>query len=74
MRILGFITLCLQVIANLTMKTRLPPKRLAGGMFNFKAFKTPAFSTYCCTAFTAFLGLYTRTLGYTFFNLDIFHS
>ena len=33
---------------------------MAGGLFNLRAFKSAAYSTYCASAFLIFLGLYTR--------------
>ena len=42
-----------------TLKRRLPPVYVSGGLFNLKQFKSPAYSTYTAAAFVAFLGLYT---------------
>ncbi|KAJ2893601.1 Aspyridones efflux protein apdF [Zalerion maritima] len=47
-RVLGFIVLGLVVFANLLIRTRLPPKRGATSMPNFKIFRQPAFT--CITA------------------------
>ncbi|KAJ3565582.1 hypothetical protein NP233_g7544 [Leucocoprinus birnbaumii] len=58
-RIIGFILLFVVGICNLTMKRRLPPVNVKGGLFNLKAFKDPAFSIYCASSFIIFLGLYT---------------
>ena len=41
------------------MKRRLPPRRVAGGLLNLRAFKSAAYSTYCASAFVIFLGVYT---------------
>ena len=60
MRILGFIILGLLTIANLTMRRRLPPKNIAGGIFNIKAFRSPAFTIYCLSVIAGFLGVYSR--------------
>ena len=60
MRIIGFILLCNLGVANLTLKRRLPAKNVAGGLFNFKAFKIPAFTLYCFSVLTGFLGIYSR--------------
>ena len=49
------------------MKRRLPPRRVAGGLFNFRAFKSAAYSTYCASAFVVFLGLYTGEYFFFFF-------
>ncbi|TFY76406.1 hypothetical protein EWM64_g7608 [Hericium alpestre] len=59
MRIIGFILLIFTAIANLTLKRRLPPKHVQGGLFNFKVFKSAAFTVYTAAGFVAFLGLYT---------------
>lgn len=59
MRIVGFILLVTLVAANLLLKRRLPPVNVSGGLFNLRAFKSPAFSLYCASTFTVFLGLYT---------------
>ncbi|KAJ7580755.1 major facilitator superfamily domain-containing protein [Mycena floridula] len=59
MRILGFILVVSLAITNLTLRRRLPPKNVAGGLFNLKAFKSAPFSFYAAASFTAFLGLYT---------------
>jgi hypothetical protein len=42
-----------------TLKRRLPPVSVSGGLFNLKQFKSPAYSVYTAAAFVAFLGLYT---------------
>jgi|SRR5580693_5461686 hypothetical protein len=42
-----------------TLKRRLPPVFVSGGLFNLKQFKSPAYSVYTTAAFVAFLGLYT---------------
>jgi MCP family monocarboxylic acid transporter-like MFS transporter 10 len=59
MRILGFILLFALAIGNLTLKRRLPPKNIAGGLFNWRAFKIPEFSAYCLACFFAYYGLFT---------------
>lgn len=59
MRIIGFIILGLMGIGNLTMRRRLPPKDVAGSLFDRKAFRSPAFTVYCCAAFVMFLGINT---------------
>ena len=60
MRILGFILLGLLTVANLTMRRRLPPKNIAGGILNIKSFRSPAFTVYCLAVFVGFLGIYSR--------------
>ncbi|KAJ6589954.1 major facilitator superfamily domain-containing protein [Mycena vulgaris] len=59
LRIIGFILLCSLGIANLAVRRRLPPKHVAGGLFNPAAFKNPAYTVYCTSGIVAFLGLYT---------------
>lgn len=59
MRICGFICLYCTVFASLALRTRLPPKPAAGGLFNLKAFKKPAFSFFSLAAFLIMGGLYT---------------
>ena len=59
MRIIGFILIFSLGISNLILKRRIAPKNDAGGMFNLSAFRSPAFTIYCLSAFTTFLGLYT---------------
>jgi len=44
---------------NLTVRRRLPPIVVSGGLFNPKQFKSPAYTTYSASGFIAFLGLYT---------------
>ena len=45
-----------------TLRRRLPPIVAAGGLFNPKQFKSPAFSVYTASGFVAWLGLYTGQL------------
>ncbi|KAG9309194.1 major facilitator superfamily domain-containing protein [Chiua virens] len=59
MRIFGFILFLLLGVANLTIDRRLPPMNVEGGLFNWAALKNPAYSVYCVTGITTFLGLYT---------------
>lgn len=59
MRICAFILILTLGFANLTLVRRLPPKNVAGGLFNLKAFKSAAYTVYCLSGFVAFLGLYT---------------
>ncbi|KAF9448296.1 MFS general substrate transporter [Macrolepiota fuliginosa MF-IS2] len=59
MRIVGFILLVVLGASNLTMKRRLPPVNVKGGLFNFAAFKSAAYTIYCISSFLIFLGLYT---------------
>ncbi|KIJ09651.1 hypothetical protein PAXINDRAFT_138798 [Paxillus involutus ATCC 200175] len=59
MRIFGFVLLLLLGVANLTIDRRLPPTNVKGGLFNWAAFKNPAYTVYCISGVAAFLGLYT---------------
>lgn len=61
MRITGFMVLFTYIIAILLMKTRLPPRNVKGGVFNFPVFKSLAFSLYALACLTGFLGVYTGT-------------
>lgn len=42
-----------------TLKRRLPPVNVSGGLLNLKVFRSPAFTVYTIASFVAFLGLYT---------------
>lgn len=59
MRILGFIMLAALSVPNLTLRRRLAPKKVSGGLVNPKAFKYAPFTIYCLSNIVAFLGLYT---------------
>ncbi|KAM6500100.1 Major facilitator superfamily domain containing protein [Amanita muscaria] len=61
MRILGLIMMLTLGIANLVLKRRLPVRKdVPGGLFNLAEFKkSAAYSVYCASAFTTFLGIYT---------------
>ncbi|KAJ7655398.1 MFS general substrate transporter [Mycena rosella] len=59
LRIMGFVLICSLGVANLAVRRRLPPKHVAGGLFNPAAFKNPAYTVYCASGIVAFLGLYT---------------
>ncbi|KZV62163.1 MFS general substrate transporter [Peniophora sp. CONT] len=59
MRILGFILTFTLGTANLTLKRRLPPVKVHGGLFNFAQFKNVAFTLYTIGGLAIFLGLYT---------------
>ncbi|KAJ7876114.1 major facilitator superfamily domain-containing protein [Mycena olivaceomarginata] len=59
LRIMGFILLFSLGCANLTVRRRLPPKHVAGGLLNPAAFKNPAYTIYCISGIIAFFGLYT---------------
>jgi len=59
LRIIGFILLCSLGCANMTLRRRLPPKHVAGGLLNPAAFQSPAYTIYCISGIVSFLGLYT---------------
>ncbi|KAF9443207.1 MFS general substrate transporter [Macrolepiota fuliginosa MF-IS2] len=59
MRIIGFILLVVVGTCNLTMKPRLPPVNIKGGLLNLAAFNDAAFTVYCISSLTTFLGIYT---------------
>ncbi|KAN0116615.1 MFS general substrate transporter [Russula decolorans] len=59
MRIISFVSILLLGIMNLTLRRRLPPIVVAGGLFNPKQFKSPAYSVYTASVFVAGFGLYT---------------
>jgi len=59
MRIFGFILLLVLIIPNLTLRRRLPPKNVPGGLFNIAAFKNLPFLTYAVAVIAGFLGLFT---------------
>jgi len=59
MRVFGFMLILILGVANLTLDRRLPPANVKGGLFNWAAFKNPAYVVYCISGTTTFLGLYT---------------
>ncbi|TFY66807.1 hypothetical protein EVG20_g4288 [Dentipellis fragilis] len=59
MRTFGFILIFFTAVSNLTLKRRLPPVYVSGGLFNIRVFKSAPFSAYTAGGFIAFLGLYT---------------
>ncbi|KAG8976910.1 hypothetical protein FRC05_002847 [Tulasnella sp. 425] len=58
MRILGLIILAHLALANLLVRRRLPPVKVAGGLFNLAAFKSAPYSFYVASATIAYLGIY----------------
>ncbi len=54
-----------------TLRRRLPPIVVAGGLFNPKQFKSPAYSVYTASVFVAGFGLYTGQSVYIHFLLEI---
>ncbi|KIJ08717.1 hypothetical protein PAXINDRAFT_88451, partial [Paxillus involutus ATCC 200175] len=59
MRIFRFMVLVLLGVANLATDRRLPPTDVKGGLFNWAAFKNPAYTVYCIFGVMVFLGFYT---------------
>src|SRR6266508_3841237 len=49
------------------------PGKKPGGMIDFNAFKSPAYSVYCASGFFCFLGIYTRTFVF-FIYISYLHS
>jgi hypothetical protein len=60
MRCLGFILFITLGAAHLLLKRRLPPRQVAGGLLNLRAFTSAPYSVYCASSFVTFLGLCTR--------------
>ncbi|KAF8981552.1 major facilitator superfamily domain-containing protein [Cyathus striatus] len=58
-RIIAFILTVLLVISNLALNRRLPARNVAGGLFNFSAFKNPLYTLYCVSGVVTYLGFYT---------------
>ena len=63
MRIIGFIQIFTLTLVNLTLRRRLPPRKVTGGLFNWAAFKSAPFTIYCASTFVNFLGIYTGTFS-----------
>ncbi|KAF8488305.1 hypothetical protein F5888DRAFT_1910854 [Russula emetica] len=59
MRIISFVLMLIPGVTNLTLRRRLPPIVVAGGLFNPEQFKSPAYSVYTASVFVAGFGLYT---------------
>ncbi|KAG7442510.1 MFS general substrate transporter [Guyanagaster necrorhizus] len=59
MRVNGFVLLATLCLANATLKRRLPPTNVIGGLFNLHSLRSATFSCYCASAFFVFLGIYT---------------
>lgn len=57
-RICGFVILFSLALANILIRTRLPP-RGAGKIIEFHHLQDPAYSLLCAAAFFIILGLYT---------------
>ncbi|KAF7440302.1 hypothetical protein PC9H_000646 [Pleurotus ostreatus] len=59
MRIIGFVLILTIGIPNVVLQRRLPPKKVSGGLFNLRAFKSIPYTLYTLSCIVAFLGLYT---------------
>ncbi|KAL5634563.1 hypothetical protein ACGC1H_002567 [Rhizoctonia solani] len=59
MRVIGFILLFVLSIALLTLRRRLPPKKVSGGLLNLKSFLHIPYTIYVLASVVSFLGLYT---------------
>lgn len=59
-RVFGFMLMATMGMANIFLKRRLPPTKVRGGLFNIKAFRNKAYSTYCVSGIMILLGLYTE--------------
>jgi len=59
MRILGFIQLAVLLVTNLALARRGPPSKVPRRIFDFTAFKNPAYTFWCLSGMVVFLGLYT---------------
>ncbi|KAG1756873.1 MFS general substrate transporter [Suillus paluster] len=58
-RVFGFILMATLGMANILLERRLPPRNVHGGLFNLKAFRNKAYTTYCISGIMTLLGLYT---------------
>ncbi|KAG1863604.1 MFS general substrate transporter [Suillus subalutaceus] len=59
-RVFGLMLMAAMGTANIFLKRRLPPVNVRGGLFNLKAFRNKAYSTYCVSGLVILLGLYTE--------------
>lgn len=59
MRISGLLTLYCTLFASCTLRTRLPPKSLPGGVLNLQAFRLPYWAFWVGACFFIQAGLYT---------------
>ncbi|KAL4076648.1 major facilitator superfamily domain-containing protein [Scleroderma yunnanense] len=58
-RVFGFVIPVALGVSNITIDRRLPPVDAKGGLFNWAAFRNPAYTVYCLAGMSCFLGLYT---------------
>ncbi|KIM56189.1 hypothetical protein SCLCIDRAFT_133204 [Scleroderma citrinum Foug A] len=70
-RIFGFILLIALGIGNITIDRRLPPVNALGGLFNWTAFRNPAYTVYCIAGIFCFLGIYTEMTYLSVYAIEI---
>jgi MFS family permease len=72
MRVCGFLVLCLLVLANLSVRSRFPPKPRPFSVMDFiRPFSEPAFATVSIGNFFGFLGLFIPFNYITLSAIDI---
>ncbi|KAG1827430.1 major facilitator superfamily domain-containing protein [Suillus subaureus] len=59
-RVFGLTLMATMGTANIFLQRRLPPVNVRGGLFNLKAFRNKAYSTYCISGTVILLGFYTE--------------
>jgi MCP family monocarboxylic acid transporter-like MFS transporter 10 len=52
-------------VTNSTIRRRLPPSSLSGGLFNVKQFRSPVFTVYTAAGVVVFLGINTHDVVLT---------
>ncbi|KAJ3561118.1 hypothetical protein NP233_g10394 [Leucocoprinus birnbaumii] len=58
-RIIGFMLILTTGLSILTLKRRLPPVNIKGGLFNWAVFRDAHYTVYTLSTFMFFMGLYT---------------
>ncbi|KAL7424947.1 hypothetical protein Q5752_000634 [Cryptotrichosporon argae] len=71
MRVCGFILLYATAFAAFTVRSRLPPKAVAGGILNPRAFREPSYSLYAAGSFLVMLGLYTPLTYFSYSGTEL---
>jgi MFS transporter, MCT family, solute carrier family 16 (monocarboxylic acid transporters), member 10 len=61
MRIIALIFVATTGAANITLRRRLPPKNVKGGLFNLPAFRSMPYTLYTASMCVGLLGIYTGT-------------
>ena len=59
MRIIAFVLIAALGTANITLRRRLPPKNVKGGLLNLAAFRNIPYTLYSAAVCIGFLGIYT---------------